>query len=151
MDEKDVEYAGFWIRFVAVLIDTALVLAVILPLLALIYGVPYLIETRGSPPGMANTLLSWVFPPVAVILFWLYRQATPGKMMVGVQVVDAETGGPLSLGQSIGRYAAYFLSVIPFCLGFIWAGFDRRKQAWHDKLAGTLVIYTKRTKSGDAG
>jgi uncharacterized RDD family membrane protein YckC len=48
--------------------------------------------------------------------------------------------GPLSWGQCIGRYFAYFLSFLGLCLGFMWVGWDERKQGWHDKLAGTLVV-----------
>jgi uncharacterized RDD family membrane protein YckC len=80
---------------------------------------------------------------VAVVVFWLYRQATPGKMALSMRVVDAETGNTLTLGQSIGRYLGYFVSIIPFGLGLIWVAFDPRKQGWHDKLAGTVVIRAK--------
>ena len=51
----------------------------------------------------------------------------------------AATGGPLSVGQSIGRYFGYYVSTIPLLLGLIWVAFDSRKQGWHDKLAGTVV------------
>jgi len=44
----------------------------------------------------------------------------------------------------IGRYFAYFISTIPLCLGFLWITFDRKKQGWHDKLAGTVVVRTLR-------
>ncbi len=47
---------------------------------------------------------------------------------------------PLSNGQAIGRYLAYYVSSIPLGLGLLWVAFDRRKQGWHDKLAGTFVI-----------
>ena len=44
----------------------------------------------------------------------------------------------------VGRYLAYFVSTIPLALGLIWVAFDKRKQEWHDKLAGTVVIRTKK-------
>lgn len=44
------------------------------------------------------------------------------------------------MGQLIGRYFAYFLSALALCLGFAWIGWNRRKQGWHDKLAGTVVV-----------
>jgi uncharacterized RDD family membrane protein YckC len=81
-----------------------------------------------------------VLPAVAIVLFWLFRQATPGKMAISAQVVDARTGGRLSLGQSVVRYLGYFVSTIPFGLGLLWVAFDPKKQAWHDKIAGTVVI-----------
>ena len=48
-----------------------------------------------------------------------------------------------SVNYSIGRYLGYYVSIIPFCMGLIWVAFDRRKQGWHDKLAGTVVIRSK--------
>ena len=112
-----------------------------------IYGWTYLeLYESGAIAGFAGPadfILSWVAPAVAVVLFWLYRQATPGKMLVSARVVDAKTGNSLSVGQSIGRYLAYFVSTIPLCLGFLWIAFDLRKQGWHDKLAGTVVVRSK--------
>lgn len=144
MHESDIEYAGFWVRVGASLIDTLLLLIITLPPLIAIYGWSYFDgETTGLVAGPADFLISWVFPAVAVILFWLRKQATPGKMAVSVRVVDAETGGPLTVGQSIGRYLAYFVSILPLFLGILWVAFDSRKQGWHDKLAGTVVVRSK--------
>ena len=147
MQPDDVEYAGFWIRVGAALIDSVLVLMVIVPLLFAIYGWGYFDEQRRSMAGPADFLtdflISYVAPAVAVIAFWLYRQATPGKMLLSLRVVDATTGGPLSLGQSIGRYLGYYVSTIPLLMGLVWVAFDRRKQGWHDKLAGTVVTRSK--------
>lgn len=144
MNEPEVEYAGFWIRVVASLIDTVLVLVVITPMLVSIYGWEYFDGVQaGFVAGTADFLLSWVAPAVAVIIFWIYKSATPGKMIVSARIVDAATGKPMSLGQSIGRYLAYYLSALPLGLGFLWVAFDKRKQGWHDKLAGTLVVRTR--------
>jgi len=77
---------------------------------------------------------------MAVITFWLMKQATPGKMAVSARIVDAATGNPASTGQLIGRYFGYFVSFIPLGLGILWVAFDKRKQGWHDKLAGTVVV-----------
>ena len=81
---------------------------------------------------------------ILVILFWAKKQATPGKMAVSARIVDAETGGKPSKKQCVGRYFAYFLSAIPLGLGFLWVAFDPKKQAWHDKLAGTVVVKVSR-------
>lgn len=145
MDEKqNVEYAGFWIRTLATIIDSILLMLVTFPLLVYIYGWDYFdVEKTGFIAGPADFLISWVLPSVAVIIFWLKKQATPGKMVVGVKVVDAVTGNTLSVGQAIGRYLAYFISLLPLGLGFVWIAFDSRKQGWHDKLAGTVVVKSK--------
>lgn len=143
MQATDVEYAGFWIRVGAALIDTVIIVAITFPLLLWIYGWSYFGDDTGMIAGPSDLLISWVGPAIAVIAFWLYKQATPGKMVLSLRVVDAETGNTMSVGQSIGRYLGYFVSIIPLCIGLIWVAFDRRKQGWHDKLAGTVVIRSK--------
>ena len=74
---------------------------------------------------------------------WIARQATPGKIAIGARIVDAATGDEPTRSQMIGRYFAYYVSTFPLCLGFIWVAFDRRKQGWHDKLAGTVVVRSR--------
>lgn len=144
MQDADFEYVGFWARFGASLIDAIILTAISMPILVSIYGWGYF--TALDKPiiaGTADFLISWVFPIAATVLFWVHKQATPGKMAVSARVVDARTGKSLSTGQAIGRYFAYFVSLLPFCLGFIWVAFDPRKQGWHDKLSGTVVIRPK--------
>jgi uncharacterized RDD family membrane protein YckC len=135
----DLEYVGFWPRVGAALIDSLLAAVICLPLVSWIYGGSYWTEP-GIVKGPADFLISWILPALAVMLFWFYRQATPGKMAISARIVDARTGGKPSTGQLIGRYLGYFVSTIPFCLGLIWVAFDPRKQGWHDKLAGTVVV-----------
>ena len=152
MPEQDVEYAGFWIRVGAAIIDTLLIMAVLIPLLVAIYGWAYFEGANtGLFAGPADFLLSWVAPAVAVIVFWIYKQATPGKMVLSIRIVDATTGGPPSTGQCVGRYFAYFVSIFPLGLGLIWVAFDKRKQGWHDKLAGTVVIRSKNPVTFERG
>ena len=74
------------------------------------------------------------------MLFWHYKSATPGKMVISAVVVDATTFGRPSLPQLIGRYVGYYVSAIPLMIGIIWVAFDKRKQGWHDKMANTVVI-----------
>ena len=64
-------------------------------------------------------------------------------MLLSLRVVDAKTGNSLSVGQSIVRYIGYFVAGIPFGLGIFWVGFDSKKQGWHDKIAGTVVVRSK--------
>ncbi|MBI5107121.1 MAG: RDD family protein [Rhodocyclales bacterium] len=149
MQTHDMNYAGFWIRFAATIIDTLLVMLVTFPLLWWIYGSRYFDGSMsGLFAGPADILISWVLPSLAVILFWRHRQATPGKMLLSLKVVDADSGAPLSLNQGIGRYFAYFASTLPLGLGFLWVAFDKRKQGWHDKLAHTVVIRARRDAEG---
>lgn len=138
----DLEYAGFWVRVAATLIDTLLLVVITTPLLVWIYGWGYFGDGLWLH-GPADLAINWIAPAVATIAFWLTLQATPGKLALSVRVVDAETGRTLSGGQAIARYVCYILSALPLCLGFIWAGFDRRKQGWHDKIAQTVVVRAK--------
>jgi uncharacterized RDD family membrane protein YckC len=70
----------------------------------------------------------------------MWKSATPGKMAIGAKIVDATTGAAPTTPQLLLRYLGYFVSVFPACLGLVWVGFDRRKQGWHDKIAGTVVV-----------
>lgn len=143
--DTEIVYTGFWLRVWASIIDSVLLLVIVLPILLAAYGEEYLTSTR-MIHGPLDFLLTYVFPAIAVILFWIYKSATPGKMAIGARIVDAETGGQASNGQLIGRYFGYFISTIPLGLGLIWAALDRRKQGWHDKLAGTVVVRSVATR-----
>lgn len=137
-----VQYVGFWVRVAASLIDTVLILVVIVPVALLVVGKDYFDPLRGV--WSLKILLEWIFPAVAVVVFWIYRSATPGKMVFSAVIVDAATLGKPSAGQLVGRYLGYFVSTLPFGLGLFWVGWDKRKQGWHDKLAGTVVIRAPR-------
>jgi uncharacterized RDD family membrane protein YckC len=133
------EYAGFWIRFGAMLIDSIVMLIIIAIPLTAIYGEGYWTSEQ-SLMGFWDVIFTYILPFAVTIWLWLKYMATPGKMALKLIVVDAETGEKMSTGQAIGRYFAYILSTLPFGLGFLWIGIDKRKQGWHDKLAGTVVI-----------
>lgn len=139
---EELEYGGFWIRVGAALIDSVLIAMIIVPILSVVYGPAYW-GGDAFVQGPIDLLLTWVAPAVATVVFWMYRQATPGKMALGLRVVDAATGRPASTRQLIGRYLGYYVSMIPLLLGLFWVAFDPRKQGWHDKLAGTVVVRRK--------
>ena len=151
MPTDPIEYAGFWLRVGASLIDTVLVVCITVPVFVTFYGWSYFDAPKtGFVAGVFDFMISWFVPAVAAIWFWLHRQATPGKIAVSARVVDARTGDTMTLRQSIVRYLGYFVSTIPFGLGLIWVAFDSRKQGWHDKLAGTVVIRSKDRKESHA-
>jgi len=139
---EELEYGGFWIRVGAALIDSLLLAMIIVPILSVVYGPAYW-GSDAMVQGPIDVLLTWVAPAVATVLFWMYRQATPGKMALGLRVVDATTGRPASTGQLVRRYLGYYVSIIPLLLGLLWVAFDPRKQGWHDKLAHTVVVRRK--------
>jgi uncharacterized RDD family membrane protein YckC len=152
-------YAGFWIRFLAFVVDSILVTLIIGPIAAALFETPdstamlIAMQTVDNlpdalmlalelvrPAGVGDAMLNIVLPAVGVVLFWIYRSATPGKMVTRTTIVDASTGAPPSKRQCVVRYVGYFVSIFGLGLGFFWVAFDRRKQGWHDKLAGTVVI-----------
>jgi len=140
-DEIPMEYVGFWMRVLASIIDSILISLITLPLLMAVYGQEYW-QSEALIQGVWDFIISWLLPAVAIILFWVYRSATPGKILIKAKIVDAETGERPTTGQFIGRYLGYFVAMLPFMLGIIWVAFDARKQGWHDKLAHTVVIKT---------
>jgi uncharacterized RDD family membrane protein YckC len=137
--ESNIRYAGFWIRTLAAIIDSILIMVIITPMLMAIYGDDYF---KGSLlyKGTWDLLLNYLFPAIAIMVFWFYKSATPGKLVLHLKIVDAKTLGKPSVKQLIVRYLGYYVSAIPFLMGIMWVGVDERKQGWHDKLAGTLVI-----------
>lgn len=145
--QAEINYAGFWIRVMATLIDSILFLIVTMPFIVAIYGWSFYIAEAPAPfyylfYGPADVIISEIFPAIASIWFWSAYQATPGKMLFGIRIVDANTGKAPVFSRYIVRYLGYIVSIIPLCLGLIWVAFDTRKQGWHDHMAGTVVIYS---------
>ena len=136
---EELEYVGFWPRVGAALIDTVLLLVICVPLVTLVYGRAYW-TSDAFLQGPVDFLINWLLPAIAVIVFWTYRQATPGKIAIAARIVDAETGGKPSTRQLVIRYLGYYVSTLPLMAGIVWVAFDPRKQGWHDKLAGTVVV-----------
>jgi len=139
LEGKHVQYAGFWMRVAAALIDTVLILMLTTPLLYAIYGEQYF--HRGlTPSGSWDFLISWGLPAVAIITFWIYRAATPGKIMLHLKIVDAQTGAHPTKRQFFIRFLTHHISSLALAAGLVWVAFDKRKQGWHDKFANTVVI-----------
>lgn len=141
-----IQYAGFWRRLLAFILDSFLFGAVVVPFLVLIYGRDYFYwssEQTGmfAIYGIADFLLTTLLPVVLIIGFWTRLGATPGKLLLDCRVVDAKTLQPLSGKKAVIRCLAYLASALPIYLGFVWIAFDKRKQGLHDKLAGTLVLH----------
>jgi uncharacterized RDD family membrane protein YckC len=137
---RQVTYVGFWKRLLAMIIDTVILVVVILLAALPFYGPEYFQLSKEGKTIAFDFLFQVVMPAIAAILFWRFRGATPGKMLFSAKIVDADTFGPPSTGKLVGRYFAYIVSFLGLGLGYLWIAFDPRKQGWHDKLAGTVVI-----------
>lgn len=128
------QYAGFWIRFLAVIID-----GVILSIIGSLFGSTQVID------GMVSVnFFGWkmIIPLAYYLGFWIWKSATPGKMALGLKIVD-EKHENINVPQVFIRYFSMILSALPLFLGYIWASFEPKKRAWHDMLAKTYVIKTK--------
>lgn len=147
--QTQLEFAGFWRRTGAAVIDTLLLLIVEAPFMIWAYGVGYYTDLDKEfrwIEGRTDLIVGWVAPPIVTIFLWRKWQTTPGKFLFKAYVVDAETLGPATIIRYVLRYIGYFLAGLPFLLGVFWVAFDRRKQGWHDKLAGTVVIVRRTAK-----
>ena len=142
---RNFEPAGFCTRALAATIDTVLLLAVTVPLMWLAYGEKVARFDDIRPWSLA---INWLLPfAVAVMCWWIFG-ATPGKIAMAIHIVDAKSGAPVSLGQCVLRWFGYLLSTLPLGLGFLWAAIDSDQQGWHDKLARTRVVQSRRTALG---
>ena len=140
-------FAGFWLRTLAAVIDTALcqVATVILVLpLGFVLGASmagtsslYEIEAAGQGLGFVlGILIQWLWFTIAESSKW---QATIGKKMVGIKVTD-ENGERIGFGKANARYWSKILSALILFVGFVMVAFTEKKQGLHDKIAGTLVV-----------
>jgi uncharacterized RDD family membrane protein YckC len=139
---QEPHYAGFWRRFVAIVIDE-----ILLGIVSIVFSVSYLLTFMNGPDVKffkITALSNWIF---SALLHWLYftlmesspKQATLGKMAIGI-IVTGYDGKRITFLRANGRYFGKFLSSLFFGIGFMMAGITKRKQALHDMLAETLVV-----------
>ena len=119
--------AGFWQRFGAAFLDGLL--------LGIVSGVLQLaLKSVGYGLGI-----------LVAIAYYTYFEGgetgqTLGKRTLGIRVVDFETGGPIGYPRGFIRYIGRYVSAIVLLLGYLWMLWDREKQTWHDKFAGSVVV-----------
>jgi uncharacterized RDD family membrane protein YckC len=121
--------AGFWRRFAAFIIDAIL--------LGIVSGILLAIFDQGAVLQILNTLIS--------LAYFTYFEGgksgqTVGKMALGIRVYDLRQGGPIGYGRGFIRWISRIVSTIPILLGYFWMLWDREKQTFHDKLAGSVVV-----------
>jgi hypothetical protein len=97
-----------------------------------------------------NTTVQMTVLLITSAICWKLWSATPGKMLMGMKIVDADTEKPITNRQIILRTLGYIPSFGIFFLGIFWISFNKRHQGWHDKIAGTVVIYPPKIKVEDA-
>ena len=153
------QYAGFVSRFLAILVDILLVIAIMVviglvsQLILSFFRLDTLFATAldniSRTSGLGQALLRGVAALGSFyFIFYLYYAllhaaaagVTIGKALIGLRVVRMD-GLPLTFGRSSRRYVAFLLSALPLFLGLLWVIIDDRRQGWHDKLSNTCVIY----------
>ncbi|MBA7650043.1 hypothetical protein ES703_57844 [subsurface metagenome] len=161
--ESSVVYAGFWRRFAAFLIDALListVLGILYSVFVGLFAVVCMIANTGTIQsgeesstaalvgfGVGFVVISLILVMCEIVISWLYfalmessrRQATLGKMALRIAVTDVN-GRRISFARATGRHFAKIISRIILYIGFILAGFTRKKQAMHDIITDCLVI-----------
>jgi len=125
-------YAGFWLRFLALVIDS-LIFMLAGVVLGFIVG-----KAGGSAKSLDIPFLiaSWLY---FALMESSHKQATIGKIVLGISVTDL-SGHPISFGRATGRYFAKIISGVVLSIGYIMAAFTAKKQALHDIIASTVVI-----------
>ncbi len=153
-------YGGFWRRAAAILVDKVILLA--LCILLFFIGLMANLAAAGSSQILEDLLLgnTTVMTGGFIFLYYItilllsiiyfgyfigYAGQTPGKMLFGLYVIRV-SGENMNFRQAFIRWIGYILSGMVFYIGFLWAIFDRRKQGWHDKLAGSIVIHIPRDR-----
>jgi uncharacterized RDD family membrane protein YckC len=148
-------YGGFWLRFVAVLID-GIILAIPIGILeVVVFGAMGLSMARLGPDPTPEDVFAIMGPLFGMIglvsiisialgvayetFFVVKYGATPGKMALGLKVVRPD-GSMLTAGRAAGRYFGKMLSGMIMYIGYIMAGFDDQKRSLHDRICDTRVI-----------
>ena len=94
-------------------------------------------------PWFISNSVTVLMMGMVYVAFQMAYATTPGKWLLGLRILDAKTLEPIQGWRYAWRYLAYIPSAFPLMLGVIWASFNTRHRAWHDYLAGTVVIYTR--------
>ena len=136
-------YGGFWVRFIAIFLD-GIVIGVITSALAVFALGGEMMVTRTEAGVLTINYTANAFGALVGLLyfvgFWGWRGQTPGMIPFNMRIVMADDGGKPDWVRMLLRYVGLLISIAVIFLGVIWAGFDRRKQGWHDKIAGTVVV-----------
>ena len=141
--EDELMYAGFFIRLLAYFIDLLWVVFIAFVFGALIGASGFYYLSNFSPLDIILQFLIIVI----VLLFWEVKQGTPGKLALGMKIVDAETGGKPAFPRYLLRYIGYLPSALLFGFGYLWILWHPKKQSWHDLMARTVVVRSLRSQT----
>jgi uncharacterized RDD family membrane protein YckC len=146
-------YGGFWIRTLAYLID-AVVLVVVTLGISYATGIEFLDVTTQEfqSEEFRSIRVFWSPTPIAwLVIFgyfvgpWILFGRTLGMAPFGLRILRSTDGSRLRPGRAVVRFLGLLLSFFALFIGVIWVAADSRKQGWHDKLAGTVVVRPRPT------
>jgi len=150
-------HAGFISRAIAFVLDLVVMSIAVVAAIALVeavlgfftlYGLVGQRVVQSSPfRDAVVAVIALIGAGIAIgypVGSWVLLGQTPGKLLMGLRVARIN-GQPLTIRRALLRYLGYWLSAIPLGLGFLWVLVDDRRQCWHDKLAGTYVVYDPRS------
>ena len=139
-------YAGFISRLLAFSIDIIIIVVVLiftgwlLTTMSTFFQLQILESISTFFQIWVTSIIVILFSAGYYIFFWTLVGRTPGKLLLGLRVIS-RNGRPITFWQALRRYVGYFLSAIAIYIGYLWILIDNRRQGWHDKLAGTYVVY----------
>jgi uncharacterized RDD family membrane protein YckC len=130
-------YGGFWVRLVSYILD-AIIVTVVAAALTPLFGGQML--PSGREMDYTGSGISLLVGLLYFVGFWGWRGQTPGMMPFNMTIVRADDGGSVDWVRALLRYVGLIISFLVLLIGVIWVAFDSRKQGWHDKIAGTVVV-----------
>jgi uncharacterized RDD family membrane protein YckC len=135
-------YGGFWVRFLAIFLDGIIIGVITGALSVFAFGGAMPVSTTEGVVtfNYASNAFGALVGLIYFVGFWGWRGQTPGMIPFNMRIVMADDGSKPDWVRMLLRYVGLLISIAIFFLGVIWAGFDRRKQGWHDKIAGTVVV-----------
>lgn len=172
---REIKYATFNVRMFASVIDIFLVMFIALPVSAKVTSMLYppldmgpvssfvavphardealhgLVQMMLEQHVVARFLVTNIIQIVLIALYilpqWFKYRNTLGKIIMGIEIRDADSYAPITNKQAIIRFLGYILSGIPLTLGFLWTLFNRRRRCWHDFMANTIVVFKEKKTS----
>lgn len=132
-------YAGFWVRFLALLID-AVALGLLTTAVSPFFGFQINMSYSSAAVSYTANAIAVLIGLIYFVAFWAWRGQTVGMIPFDMQVVGVADGKKIDWVRAFLRYVGLIIAIIPFFLGLIWVAFDPRRQGWHDKIAGTVVV-----------
>jgi uncharacterized RDD family membrane protein YckC len=149
LPEGGIVHAGFWRRFAAYTLDSIILMIPMLLVFGLLAYLGFRAAMSGEGPGGLLILFYFLAYIGVIVGSWLYfakfesgaSQATPGKKIMGLKVTNTN-GERISFGRATGRFFGKLVTgLIPFGIGWMLAGWTGRKQALHDMMASTCVVF----------